>query len=89
MKLTRRQRELLLAVASQCPTYECEGGCNLGWYEPIEGRTLIVARRLDVMELLNLTNGAHPRWIAAHVTKAGRYILNSTSNRVGAGFIKL
>lgn len=77
--LTQRQREVLNAIALQCPHEGCTGACNTGYYEPVEGRELTVARRLDGADLIKLVNGRHLRWIAAHITAKGREALEGKS----------
>lgn len=83
-KLTDPQYTMLAAAAKECLGSVCEGGCNLGWSE-CKGGALRVARRLESMGMIVMANGARRGSIAIHITQRGRFALNSTSNRRGAG----
>ena len=84
IRLTQHQRALLESIAEQCPSDECTGACNMGWYEPIERTSRVTANRLSDAGLIDLTNGRQPRWIASHVTAMGRLFL-ATHPKEGVG----
>lgn len=71
-KLTKAQREVLIWISDECLTDDCTGGCNHGWYEPLERGFLRTACALERRGLVSLANGSHARWTAGHVTKLGR-----------------
>jgi hypothetical protein len=70
--LNGNQRALLKDIAKSCETEGCQGACDHGWYEPVEGGVLRTARSLQDRGLVSLANGSHARWIAAHITMTGR-----------------
>jgi hypothetical protein len=68
-RLSLRQHRLLESIRAQCQIADCTGGCNHGWYEPLEGADLRSARALERRCLIVLANGSRSRWIAAHIVR--------------------